>query len=200
MSYSVNWITKVISVPTTDLILVSGNRYSLSMTDFLIEVRRLEWQFDQGMWAPDILIHTNTRFDFAGADYAPFDDLQNGYTVEFTGVATRVDLLGSNNDLIDVLIANGVSVVPSNSAGLVIGPATGVGTPQEVADAVHGSAEGLLNILASKIQMGRQEIAVATSILTIYDPLDDVTVLITYQLTDENDVASFNRIMKRKLI
>jgi hypothetical protein len=90
------------------------------MTDFLAEVRRLEWEPTEGLWAPAIVDHTNTRFDFAGANYAPFDDLINDYTVQFSGVVERVDLLGSNNDLIDVLIPTGVSVVPSNSAGLQI--------------------------------------------------------------------------------
>jgi len=120
MSYTVDWIAKVISVPTADLTLVSGTRYSLDMADFLAEVRRLEWEPTEGLWAPTILDHTNTRLDFAGVNYAPFDDLLNDYTVQFTGVATRVDLLGSNNDIIDVLIPTGVSVVPSNSAGLQI--------------------------------------------------------------------------------
>lgn len=120
MSYTVDWIAKVISIPTSDLTLVSGTRYSLDMADFLAEIRRLEWEPTEGLWAPAILEHTNTRLDFAGANYAPFDDLLNDYTVQFTGVATRVDLLGSNNDLIDVLIPTGVSIVPSNSAGLQI--------------------------------------------------------------------------------
>jgi len=118
MSYSVDWIAKVISVPAADLTLVSGTRYSLDMADFLAEIRRLEWEFTDGLWAPTILDHTNTRYDFAGVNYAPFDDLLNDYTVEFTGVATRVDLLGSNNDIVDVLIPTGISIVPSNSAGL----------------------------------------------------------------------------------
>ncbi len=120
MSYSVDWITKVITIPTADLTLVSGTRYSLDMADFLAEVRRLEWGFSGGLWALAILDHTNTKLDFAGANYAPFDEIINGYTVEITGAATRVDLLGSNNNLVDILISNGVSVVPSNSAGLQI--------------------------------------------------------------------------------
>lgn len=120
MSYSVNWVTKIITIPTTDLTLVNGTRYSLDMTDFLTEIRRLEWGFIDGLWAPAILDHSDTRFDFAGVDYAPFDDIINGYTVIIIGVATRVDLLGSNNNLVDVLISNGVTVVPSNSAGLQI--------------------------------------------------------------------------------
>jgi hypothetical protein len=90
------------------------------MADFLAEIRRLEWDFDEGLWAAPILDHTNTRFDFAGADYAPFDEIINGYTVQISGAATRVDLLGSNNNFIDVLTPTGVSVVPSNSAGLQV--------------------------------------------------------------------------------
>ena len=138
MSYSVNWVAKIISIPTSDLTLVSGTRYSLDMADFLAEVRRLEWEFTEGLWAPSILDHTNTRYDFAGANYAPFDDMLNDYTIQFTGVATRVDLLGSNNDIIDVLIPTGVSVVPSNSAGLQVVETVGGITEQDKDDIVNG--------------------------------------------------------------
>lgn len=128
MAYGVNWITRVITIPTSDLTLVSGTHYSILMSNLLAEVRNLEWAFDQGLWAPAILDHSNTRFDFAGANYAPFDEFINGYTVQISGVATRVDLLGSNNNLIDVLIPTGVSVVPSNSAGLQIYTDGGIAT------------------------------------------------------------------------
>ena len=120
MAYTVNWITRIIEVPTADLTLVSGTRYSLDMADFLTEIRRLEWEFTGGLWAPPMLDHTNTKKDFAGADYAPFDELINNYQVMFTGLATRVDLIGSNNNINDVLVDNGVSVIPSNSAGLQV--------------------------------------------------------------------------------
>ena len=119
MAYSVNWLTKVISIPTSDLTLVSGNEYDLSMGDFLVEIRRLESSFTEGLYADQILEHTNGK-SLAGVNYAPFDEIINNYSVEFTGSATRVNLKGSNNNLVDVLIANGVSVVPSNSAGLQI--------------------------------------------------------------------------------
>lgn len=120
MAYSVDWIAKEVTIPTSDLTIVSGNHYSLDMADFLAEIRRLEWEPTEGLWAPSIVDHTDTRVNFAGATYAPFDDLINGYTIQFSGTATRVDLLGSNNDLIDVLVVTGVSIVPSNSAGLQI--------------------------------------------------------------------------------
>lgn len=118
MAYSVDWIAKVVTIPVSDLTLVSGTRYSLPMADFLAECRRLEWEFTEGLWAPPILDHTNAKIDFAGADYAGFDEVVNGYTITFSAPATRVDLAGSNNNIIDVLNVNGISVVPSNSAGL----------------------------------------------------------------------------------
>lgn len=118
MAYSVNWITKVITVPTADLTLVSGTRYQLNLENFLNEVRRLEWEFTEGLWAPQILEHTNVRVDFAGANYAAFDEIVNGYTVTITGVATRVDLVGSNNNIIDVINNTNILIPSFNSAGL----------------------------------------------------------------------------------
>lgn len=108
------------------------------MSDFLAELRRLEWEFDEGLWAPAIVNHTDTRTDFAGANYAPFDEVINNYTFQVSGLATRVDLLGSNNNIIDFLIPTGVSVVPSNSAGLqVVAVGSGV-TEQDKTDIVNG--------------------------------------------------------------
>ena len=94
------------------------------MFKFLNECRRLEWEFGDGLWAPSILNHTNKKVDFAGADYAGFDEILNGYTVQFSGAALRVDIIASNNNLIDILIITGVSVVPSNSAGLITNEST----------------------------------------------------------------------------
>jgi hypothetical protein len=117
VAYTVNWVTKVITIPASDLVLVSGLRYRLEAPAFTAEIRRLEWEFGGGLWAEQILERDNTRFDFSGVDYAPFEKVVNGYTIEFVGGMTRVDLLGSNCNIADVLIANGVTVVPSNSAG-----------------------------------------------------------------------------------
>jgi len=135
--YSVNWVAKEITIPTSDLTLVSGTRYKLDMWKFLVEIRRLESVLTEGMWAPQILDHTNKQLDFAGANYAGFDKLLNGYKVKFSGSATRVDLAGSNNDLVDNLINTGVSVVPSNSAGLQI-VSVGSGLSPEEHDQLMG--------------------------------------------------------------
>lgn len=145
MSYSVNWLTKVISIPDTDLIPVSAGRYRLDMDAFRIEVRRIEWS--EGLFAEQILEHVNRKLNFAGADYAGFDEIINGYTIQFTGSLSRVDLAGSNNNLIDVLVPTGVSVVPSNSSGLqVVVVGSGV-TQQDKDDIVGASAIAVLAAL-----------------------------------------------------
>jgi hypothetical protein len=120
VAYSVDWDTKVISVPSTDLVLVTGSQYRLSLSAFHKEIRRLEWELNEGLSQPQILDHTNPK-TIAGVTYAPFDEVINGYTVTFTGGIQRVDLVDSNNNIVDVLNYNGVSVVPSNSGGLIIG-------------------------------------------------------------------------------
>lgn len=95
---------------------VSTNYYSLDLALFHKEIRRLEWT--EGLWAPQVLKHDNSRPNFAGASYAAFDEIINGYTVKFPAGVERVDLVGSNNNIIDVLLYSGAGVVPTNSAGL----------------------------------------------------------------------------------
>lgn len=119
MAYSVDWTGKQVTIPVSDLVLVSGTEYNLSMSSFHKEIRRLESAFDEGLWAPQILDHTNAK-TLSGVPFAPLDEIINGYQIQFGSGPTRVNLVGSNNNIIDVLIVTGISVVPSNSAGLVV--------------------------------------------------------------------------------
>lgn len=142
MAYSVNWITRVVSIPASDLTLISGTRYKMDMFTFLIEMRRLESSFTEGLWAAQTVEHTNPKLNFAGADYAGFDEIINNYTLTFTGVVTRVDLVGSNNNVFDVFNANGVSVAANNSAGLQkVSSSSGLlpGDVEDITDSVLGS-------------------------------------------------------------
>lgn len=118
MAYSVDWVARNITIPVADLTLVSGTRYSLNLENFLYECRRLEWEHSEGLWAPHILEHSNTRTDFAGANYAAFDEVVNGYTVTIGPGATRVDLVGSNNNIADVITNTNIILTSANSAGL----------------------------------------------------------------------------------
>lgn len=181
MSYSVNWITKVVSIPTADLVPVVGTRYRLEMASFLSEIRRLEADPAQGLWADQILAHTNAT-TLAGVTFAPLDEVINGYTVQFTGAATRVDLAGSNNNLVDVLISTGVAVVPSNSAGLQIVATSGNAySLLEISESVwaHLSAQSLLTKQEFAIKILRNKMITDpdTGEQIIYDD-DGITVLL----------------------
>ena len=118
MAYSVDWIARNITIPVSDLTLVSGTRYQLNLENFLYECRRLEWVPGEGLWAPHILEHSNTRTDFAGANYAAFDEVVNGYTITIGPGPTRVDLVGSNNNIADVITNTNIILTSANSAGL----------------------------------------------------------------------------------
>ena len=79
------------------------------MSDFHKEIRRLEWAYDEGMWADQILDHTNSKV-VGGNTLPPVDEVINDYKILLDPTATRVIAEGSNNNLLDVQIANGVSL------------------------------------------------------------------------------------------
>lgn len=119
MAYSVNWVTRLITIPLSDLVLAVGNTYELALSSFHKEIRRLESDFTEGLWAPQILDHTSPK-TISGVVYAAFDEIitSNGYTIQFAGNPDAVILKGSNNNILDVYVFNGVSVAPNNSTGL----------------------------------------------------------------------------------
>lgn len=117
MSYTVNWTTKVISIPLGDLTLVSGVVYSLDATDFWLEVRRLEASPADGLWAIQALEYVNSQL-LSGITYVPIVKLINGYTWEVATTNIVVAMEGPNNNLLDAFIpGNGISVLANNSAG-----------------------------------------------------------------------------------
>lgn len=129
MSYTVDWIGKAITIPTSDLNLVSGTEYDLDMSDFWLEIRRLEADPNEGLWAPQIVAHANTR-TLAGTTFIMENEIINGYTVQFSGVATRVNLRADNNNFADVYVATGVTLVTFNSAGNTL-TVTGSGVTEQ---------------------------------------------------------------------
>lgn len=120
MALSVNWNTKVIFVPQADLTLVSGTLYELDTDAFRLELKDIE--DDEGIPFLDTHRH-NTEVTVAGVTYARTIEIINGYSIEFEDGQYTVRLVGSNNNFFDVengvLVQNQVSVIPTNSAGLV---------------------------------------------------------------------------------
>ena len=117
MSYTVNWTTKVITVPLADLTLISGSNYSLDAGDFWIEMRRLEASPADGLWAEQAVEYINTQV-LSGITYSAIVKLINGYTWDTDTTNKNIFLIGFNSNLLDAFIpGNGISVLANNSAG-----------------------------------------------------------------------------------
>ena len=117
MSYSVNWTTKVITVPLADMTLVSGSNYTLDADDFWIEMRRLEASPSDGLWAEQVVEYVNTQI-LSGITYSAIVKVINGYTWDTDTTNKNISLTGSNSNLLDVFIpGSGISVLANNSAG-----------------------------------------------------------------------------------
>jgi len=124
MAITVEWGTKVISIPQADLTLVSGSLYELdTQTQFRVPLNAL-MASEEGIPFDTPLDH-NSEYTVAGVTYARKIEVINGYSVTFTPDAQySVRLAGSNNNLFDVengiLNQNQVSVIGNNSAGLIV--------------------------------------------------------------------------------
>ena len=142
MALTLDPATRLISVPQSDLTLVTGTLYSMDTDQFRKDVMDLLASEDY-IWMADAYIH-NTEVTVAGVTYARTLEFINGYSVQFTpNSAWSVRLEGSNNNIFDVengiLVQNQVQVIPTNSAGLIsAGTALSTAEQQELAD-IHAA-------------------------------------------------------------
>ncbi|MHC4237094.1 MAG: hypothetical protein ACYSSM_02390, partial [Planctomycetota bacterium] len=119
MAYAVNWTTKVVTIPLTDLTFVSGTNYTLDAADVWIELRRLEASPTDGLWADQIAEFVNTQV-LSGLSYSAILKMINGYTWNTDTSNKTISLLGINNNLLDTFIpGNGISVLANNSGGKI---------------------------------------------------------------------------------
>ena len=100
MAISVDWGTKVITVPQADLTLITGTLYELDTDTFRLALKALE-DDEYGMAHDDTHTH-NTEVTVAGVTYARFIEIINGYSVTFENGSYSVRLAGSNNNIFDV--------------------------------------------------------------------------------------------------
>jgi len=134
VSFSVDWASKVITVPQSYLTFISGTLYELDTDQFRLDLRALE-SSAVGIVFDDAHSHT-TSYTIAGVTYARAISIINDYTITFEDGQYAVKLSGSNNDLFaeGVINRNQVSVIPTNSAGLVV--ITSATAAADIADAV----------------------------------------------------------------
>ena len=128
MALSIDWLNKIIFVPKSDLTFIGGTLYQIDTNDFRLELKAIEASED-GMPHLDTHRH-NTEITIAGDIYARAIEIINGYTVTFEDGQYAVKLVGSNNNIHDegIINRNQVSLVPTNSAGLIRADITALAT------------------------------------------------------------------------
>jgi hypothetical protein len=118
MAITINWATKVITVPQGDLTPISGDLYELDVDVFRLILKDLE-DDEEGM--SFIRTHNhNPESVLSGTTFARQVEIINGYTVTFEDGQYRVRLSGANNNISDVTNVNQVSILSQNSAGLIV--------------------------------------------------------------------------------
>jgi len=138
MPISINWATKIITVPPDFMTLVSGTPgvgdsqanpalYELDVNAFRLALKDIE--DSDGMPYPDTHRH-NSEVIISGVTYARTFEIINGYSVVFDVSVYdhyTVRCAGANHNLADVRQPNTVSLIIGNSAGLVSGGGGGTG-------------------------------------------------------------------------
>jgi hypothetical protein len=118
MAISVNWSTKIITVPKADTTLVQASPEirGLDIDTFRLALKDLE----DGEGMPFLDTHShNTAVTVGGVTLARVVQVINGYTITFEDGQYAVNLTGANSNISDVANVNQVSIRSANSAGLV---------------------------------------------------------------------------------
>jgi len=134
MPISIDWATKIISIPKSDLTLVGGAIFEYDLDAFRVELKSLE-DDEVGMPFLDTHYH-NPPVTIAGVTLARVMAIINGYTVTFEPGVYAINLFGANSNIADVLNLNGVSIRTANSAGLIEVSTGGGASAADIADAV----------------------------------------------------------------
>ena len=208
MAISIDWGTKIITVPKSYLTHVAGDLYEMDTDQFRLDLKNLE-DSEEGMPFPDTHRH-NTEVTVAGVTYARTIEIINGYSITFEDGNYAVRLVGSNNNIFDaengILNVNSVSIIPTNSAGLIVKTVGSGITEQDkldIADRVWdeditahttiNSAGELIQSLESdstfmlKIIKNKKELKKSAGVwqLIIYDD-DSTTPILTKDIKDKD--------------
>jgi hypothetical protein len=119
MALSIDWLTRVITVPKADMALVQSSPFEIRELD--IDVFRLELhdiQDGDGMPFPDIFRHI-APISIGGVTLARVVEIINGYSITFENGTYAVNVTGGNSNVSDRTNLNSVQVRSANSAGLV---------------------------------------------------------------------------------
>ena len=117
MSVSIDWITKVITIPQAYLTPLGGGIYELDIDQFRLDLRDLEDGETGVVFLPTH--QHNTEVVLSGATYSRMILIINGYTITFEDGQYAVNAKGANSNIADVMNVNQVSLRSFNAAGLI---------------------------------------------------------------------------------
>lgn len=141
---TINWATKVITVPQIDLEHISGTLYELHTDDFRLALKTIEAS-EEGLPFDDTHQH-NTEVTIAGTTFARTIEIINGYSITFEDGQYTIRFSESNNNFFDVasgiLNQNQVQIIAGNSAGLVAAGVTMTPAQEQKIDDLHDEAFG----------------------------------------------------------
>lgn len=213
MAISINWGTKVIYVPKSDLTLISGSLYELDVNQFRLDLKNLE-DTEEGMAAPTTHNH-NKEVTLAGTTYARAVEIINGYTVTFEDGQYTVRCVGANHNIGDVKNVNQVSLIVNNAAGLIVTSGGGSLTITDVRNAVWnalqadylgagtmGASQASISTAITlaqtllKYQRNRTKVDQMAYTLTIYDD-DGTTPIRVFDLRNFAGLPSLTEVAER---
>lgn len=119
MIVTVNWGTKVVIVPRSEMLLVQSTPVEirqLDLTDFRFALHDVQ-DSEVGIVYPHIHNH-NPSVTVAGTALAKVIEIINGYTITFEDGLYNVNIVGGNSNVADRVNKNQVGVNTANSAGL----------------------------------------------------------------------------------
>lgn len=214
MAISVDWATKVISIPQADLTLISGTIYELDSDWLRLQLKDLE---DDEVGMPYLDTHRhNTTVIISGVTFARTIEIINGYSITFEDGQYTVIIKGSNNNYHDVaggiLNQNQVQIIPSNSAGyIVVSVGSGLSTQEHdhllgldtntidgKVDTIDGKIDDLTtNIeLLKQMETGRWKLDVALNQMVFYED-DNITEIMRFDLFDANGNSTTSNVFER---
>lgn len=113
MALLLEWSTKIITVPKTELTLVSGTHYTITV-DYWWQLLR-EANYDAEGMVFDTMYNS-----IAPTSSTPrIVEVVNGYTVQFENGLYSVEFINGNTNFRDVEIKNTVSVGTNNTTGFI---------------------------------------------------------------------------------
>lgn len=185
MAITVDWTTKIVSIPQADLTFISGTLYEADTNVIRLALKAIEAS-PEGMPFDDIHLH-NTEVTVAGITFFRTIEIINGYQLEFTPDSQwTARLAGSNNNFFDVengiLVQNQVQLISTNSAGGQI-VETGV-SGLTSAESIQLSGIDITVTTLRKLLQNKMETNPVTGLLTVYDD-DDVTPFLTGNIYED---------------